>query len=168
LLARPEVRARGWLLAWVTLAFIGCAYVAGEEASWGQHFFAWTTPEEWRLYNDQGETNLHNISSWLDQKPRLLLEIGVLVGGLVFPLIQRGGRFLQRGRLAYLTPSIVCLPTAAMALLVRLEDVVIEVTDAPMLLFHRPSEVQELFFYYFVCLYLAVLSRRIRSAAPPA
>src|SRR3546814_4167282 len=54
--------------------------MAGEEASWGQHYAGWLTPDNWQALNDQGETNLHNTSSWLDQKPRTLLEIGVIVG----------------------------------------------------------------------------------------
>ena len=168
LLARAEVRARSWLLAWIGLAFAGCVYIAGEEASWGQHFFAWTTPDQWQALNDQGETNIHNISSWFDQKPRLLLELGVIIGGLILPLVQRRGRVLQSGRLAYLVPPMICLPTAAMALVVRLDDVITETTAIGMLLFFRASEVQEFFFYYFVCLYLAAFSRRLQSNPPPA
>jgi hypothetical protein len=168
LLPRPEVRRRPWLLGWIGLAFVGSIYIAGEEASWGQHIFAWTTPGDWSAINDQAETNLHNVSSWLDQKPRLLLEIGVIVGGLVMAPLQLHGRYLQRGRLAYLTPAYVCVPTAAMALLVRFDDIVTDNTDIGILLFHRASEVQEFYFYYFVCLYLAMLSRRLRAIPPPS
>lgn len=46
-----------------------CGVIAGEEASWGQHFLGWSTPESWNELNDQHETNLHNIGSWADQKP---------------------------------------------------------------------------------------------------
>ncbi|MCB9982820.1 MAG: hypothetical protein H6861_03965 [Rhodospirillales bacterium] len=38
--------------------------------------------------NDQNETNLHNISSRFDQKPRLILLVGVVVGGLIIPALQ--------------------------------------------------------------------------------
>ena len=55
--------------------------------SWGQHFLGWESSEFWQDINDQSETNLHNTSSWLDQKPRLILEIGVMVGGIVIPLL---------------------------------------------------------------------------------
>ncbi len=61
----PSVPLRGWGI----LALIGSVYVFGEELSWGQHLFDWTTPEFWNQINDQGETNFHNTSSWLDQKP---------------------------------------------------------------------------------------------------
>jgi hypothetical protein len=72
----------GWVLAWV----LACVYFAGEEASWGQHYFRWGTPEEFRDLNDQQETNLHNIGTWFDQKPRTLVELWMVVGGLLLPL----------------------------------------------------------------------------------
>ncbi len=73
-----------WLNLWVPLVTLACFYFAGEELSWGQHLFGWATPEYWNTINDQGETNLHNISSWFDQKPRMLLELFVLYGGIVY------------------------------------------------------------------------------------
>jgi len=60
--------ARAWLGLWVA----ACVYFAGEEASWGQWWFGWQTPAPLAELNDQGEANLHDISSWLDQKPRAL------------------------------------------------------------------------------------------------
>ena len=83
-----KIRASGyskWLYAWVGIAAVSCFYISGEEISWGQHLLKWSTPEYWAHINDQGETNLHNTSSWLDQKPRLLLLIGTVVGGLLIP-----------------------------------------------------------------------------------
>ena len=75
-----------WLTGWLILAIVGSIYFCGEEASWGQHWLGWETPQAMSNLNDQDETNLHNISSWLDQKPRFLLELGILVGGLLYPL----------------------------------------------------------------------------------
>ena len=37
-----------------------CLTVTGEELSWGQRIFGWSTPEAWVTHNYQGETNLHN------------------------------------------------------------------------------------------------------------
>ncbi len=34
----------------------------GEEVSWGQRIFGWTTPVEFARINQQGETNLHNLN----------------------------------------------------------------------------------------------------------
>ena len=44
---------------WMVLFLLGAIYYAGEEMSWGQHFFGWGTPEKWTEFNDQQETNLH-------------------------------------------------------------------------------------------------------------
>src|SRR6185295_2537016 len=87
MLIRFPFREHPWLAAWVVIAALCCLYVTGEEISWGQQLFHWTTPEYWTRINDQHETNLHNTSAWFDQKPRLLLETGVTVGGLIIPLL---------------------------------------------------------------------------------
>ncbi len=46
-----------------------------EEISWGQHYFNWKSPDLFVEYNNQKETNLHNISNLLDQVPRSFLSI---------------------------------------------------------------------------------------------
>ena len=60
--------------AWLTLLVLGCVYYAGEEVSWGQHWFGWVTPEGWMDVNDQGETNLHNTSALLDHNSCLFFD----------------------------------------------------------------------------------------------
>ena len=86
ILFMPQLREARALYGLVALIAIACLYIAGEEASWGQHYLGWATPEGWQAVNDQGETNLHNISSWFDQKPRSLLEIAIVIGGIRVPL----------------------------------------------------------------------------------
>lgn len=86
-----DFKTQKLLKIWIGLGTLGCLYIAGEEISWGQWFLGWSTPEGWQGLNDQNETNLHNISSWLDQKPRLLLEIGIVTGGLILPWLRRRG-----------------------------------------------------------------------------
>ena len=49
------------LLAFVTLA------LAGEELSWGQRIFFWATPAGFASINDQRETNVHNMATYLFQ-----------------------------------------------------------------------------------------------------
>ena len=78
-----------WVAAWVATWTAACIYFAGEEISWGQWIFGWETPEAMEALNDQGETNLHNMSSWLDQKPRALVETWIVVGGLLLPVLRR-------------------------------------------------------------------------------
>ena len=48
ILALPQLRPRPWLYPWVGIAALACLYIAGEEASWGQHYFGWGTPESWQ------------------------------------------------------------------------------------------------------------------------
>ena len=60
---------------------IGLIYYFGE-ISWGQHFFKWNTPEFFENYNNQNETNIHNISNLFDQLPRTLV---LLFCGIIAP-----------------------------------------------------------------------------------
>jgi hypothetical protein len=66
---------------------IGCLYFAGEEASWGQHWFGWETGDYFRTINDQQETNFHNTSALLDRTPKALVSFLIFLGGIVIPVI---------------------------------------------------------------------------------
>jgi len=148
------------LMGWIILAALGCFYVAGEEISWGQHIIDWATPEFWNALNDQGETNLHNTTSWLDQKPRLIMEIGVIIGGLIIPFLKWKKPSLVPARFETIYPPAILAVTAAFATGVK----IIEKTGEALLddpLFARASEVQELYFFYFVLLYLLCLRGRV-------
>ena len=129
----------GWLQAWVALVTLACVYLTGEELSWGQHLFGWSTPESLMAVNDQGETNLHNISSWLDQKPRMLLELFVLYGGIIRVLMRRGDSG-ERG-LAYLGSGrlLLCLPSAPSAIPWVQADRLEELLSASARLARSPS-----------------------------
>jgi hypothetical protein len=161
LLRFPAVRLDPMLCAWVLLLAAGSFYVLGEEKSWGQHFAGWTTPEWWTVVNDQGETNLHNTTSWFDQKPRLILELGVIFGGLVHPLLVWCNRPLQLGRRWWwLLPTRRCVPSAIMAELGAMPERVGAMELLPL----RSSEVQELFFYFFIAVYGLSLGARLQDA----
>ena len=153
-------KAQKFLFFWVTLAALCCFYVAVEEISWGQHVFDWATPEFWAQVNDQNETNFHNTSSWLDQKPRILLELGVIVGGLIFPLIMKYRAGLLPKGFSVIYPSGVLAVTAGIFLILKLVDKA-DVFD--VVLFFRVSEIQELYLFYFVFLYMTILRKRIVS-----
>ncbi len=157
-----ELRGRLHLRLWVGLAAVGCLYIAGEEASWGQHFLEWSTPESWQEINDQQETNLHNVSSWLDQKPRALLEIGVVVGGILIPLLALWRPAIRQGALGIILPPLLCLPVALLAEITRATERVGEALGGTSIVFPRASEVQELYFYLFILFYLIVLRQRLR------
>ena len=161
ILFMPQVRRVKWLWLWVTLAALGCLYIGGEEASWGQHYLQWETPEAWEQINDQEETNLHNTSSWFDQKPRALLEIGVILGGIVIPLIALKRPEVRHSRFAIILPPFASLPTAVLAEFSKTSERLLSAVGSDVLIFSRASEVQELYFFYFILLNLIVLRRRL-------
>lgn len=168
MLAWPAVRRRWPLFGWLALATIGAGYVTGEELSWGQHLLNWSTPEYWAAVNDQNETNLHNVSSWLDQKPRALLELGVIAGGIVLPLAALRYPSIRSARAGIVVPPLLCLPSAAIAEAVRLVERVADWTGTKeMAVLIRPAEHQELYFYLFILFYLVVLSWRLRALDDP-
>jgi hypothetical protein len=134
-------------------------YVLGEEISWGQHLLNWDTPAYWAQFNDQNETNLHNTSSWLDQKPRLILFIGIVIGGLIIPALRRWKPQALPSVFAPLYPSDRLIP-ASLGVLVpyMVQDLAERAFNTGV--FERVSEVQELYMYYFVFLYMWELARR--------
>jgi hypothetical protein len=171
ILALPEARADRLVALWIVLGLLGSVYMAGEEASWGQHYAGWLTPESWQALNDQGETNLHNTSSWLDQKPRTLLEIGVVVGGIVIPLLALWRPAIRSGSVALFLPPLACLPVALLAELSKLSERLPSNWLGEVVLFDRASEVQELYFSLFILFYLMVFRHRVlarRTAGLPA
>ena len=168
LLTRRAVANAHWFRVWSLLILVGAIYVAGEEASWGQHYLGWSTPDAWQAVNDQNETNLHNTSSWLDQKPRLILEIAVLFGALLLPLARRTRLYPRHPKIAYLIPTARCVPAAAMVLAARVDDWVSDfLTDQPVI-FYRPAEVEELFIYTVLVIYTLDLLRRVKHSRQPA
>ena len=156
-----------WLTGWLILAIVGSIYFCGEEASWGQHWLGWETPQAMSNLNDQDETNLHNTSSWLDQKPRLLLELGGLVGGLLYPSYlwfrQRTWPSDPADVHYWVWPDRQLLPTALLAIAIglpqRLENLFGWPVPYPLDI--RASETQELYFALFISLYLCSFQKRL-------
>lgn len=134
-------RTNGLARAWLVALTLGAVYFAGEELSWGQHLVGWGTPEAIAELNDQNETNLHNMSSWLDQKPRLGLELWVLMvacAGWVSALRRRAWLF-GRGEL-----QVLAWATIVVRLPERVSDW--SGTTLPPALNFRLAEVQEMMF----------------------
>ena len=156
-----------WLTGWLILAIVGSIYFCGEEASWGQHWLGWETPQAMSNLNDQDETNLHNTSSWLDQKPRFLLELGILVGGLLYPLylwLRRRTRPSDPADIHYwIWPSRQLLPTALLAIIIGLPQRLEKLLGwpVPYPLDIRASETQEFYFALFLSLYLWSFQKRL-------
>ncbi len=147
-----------WLGRWVVLLCLGCFYFAGEEVSWGQVWFNWATPKAHAVLNNQGETNLHNVSSWFNEKPRLLVELSVLIGGVFVPML--GRKRLQLDDLgqwrAWFWPTRICIPIAVLISVVKIPDRIYEVLD------YSGNEAQEVLVANFMLVYLAAIYVRLR------
>jgi hypothetical protein len=155
---RHDWTMRGWLLAFV----VAMVYFAGEDINWGQYYVGWATPEYFMQHNREQETNLHNMSSWFNQKPRLVAELWMLVACIAVPLGWQLPRVLTARILpASFWPDGRLVFIAALALLVLLTDWLSKRGLIPRTL--RWSEVEELFFAYGWLLYAFMLLGRVRS-----
>jgi len=148
-LRRRELpRGVGWVML---LLGLGCLYFAGEEISWGQHFFHYRTPELVAHLNRQHEFNIHNTygkygGNLFNNLPRQLLNVAMVLAMLV-PLLgmslerrlkgkaaaRRRGLSAAAGRLLikskdrrsawhWLLPDHAPILAASMAVLLRLPD----------------------------------------------
>ncbi len=153
-------KANIWLTLWIIVAALGSFYVAAEEISWGQWIFQWTTPEDWQARNYQNETNLHNTSKWLNQKPRLLLEIGVIAGGTIIPLLRRFKADWLPKKFNIIYPPTILAVTSLIYIFAKFGQKICKMNfDARI--FQRASEVEELYLFFFVLLYMIILQTRI-------
>jgi hypothetical protein len=166
---QPSIRhdwvVRGWLLAFV----VAMVYFAGEDLNWGQYYFGWESPEYFLEHNKERETNLHNMSAWFNQKPRLVVELWLAVACIAVPLgWQLPQRLTEKFVPAMLWPDSRIVLIAAMALLVLVTDWLGKRGFASRML--RWSEVEEVFFAYAWLVYSFLLLSRARvsrwSATP--
>lgn len=154
----------GWILGW-TLA---CIYFAGEEASWGQHYLGWATPEGLRGINDQQETNLHNIGTWFDQKPRTLVELWAVFAGLLLPLIRHfrpNALWANRDRVRWFWPTRIGVPTVIVFLFSFAVAVIAKKTGRADLHHLGSNELREFYIAVFLSGYLLSLWYRLRQTA---
>ena len=159
------------LWVWIILGTLGCVYFGGEEASWGQHLIGWESSEAWQQFNDQQETNLHNSDKYgplLDQLPRNLLSLGMLIGGVIAPLVRRAKQIsLSPGGINFwIWPTMICLPAAVLGVTVSWpESMYIAITGADRL---EPfditsGELKECHIAFFLMIYLASFNLRLRQ-----
>ena len=142
---------------WIILFLLGSIYYAGEEISWGQHYFGWGTPETWKDVNDQQETNLHNTAAIFDQIPRTLLSIAALIGGVFIPIYRKIKNHIpsENSLLDWLFPTYVCIPAALFSLLVSWHEKLYEFFDVsiPVVLDIRAGETKECLLALFMMMY---------------
>ena len=150
---------------------LGCLFLLGEEISYGQHLFGWDSPEYFDEQNVQQETNIHNLEFVDRNLMKWLFLGGMLVVGIVLPLVFRWGgvpRWLARSPLGpALVGGAVCLPTAAMAIAMHLLVKVMhwrfdfEFHDRG---FIDMRETTELYIAYFLLLYALALVRGLDAS----
>lgn len=149
------------LKVWLGLLALGCFYIAGEEHSWGQHFFGWETPEGWAEVNRQDETNLHNTTSWLNHKPRVLLNLAVLVGSVLVPIaLARGWASGAIGRLRFVLPGASCHVLGWLVLFYMAWDAGRKAGHLPYIS-PRDAEMHELYLYSYLLVYAITLRNRV-------
>jgi hypothetical protein len=161
-LSYPVVKGSRLLWILVLLFAVAAFYIAGEEHSWGQHFFNWNTPSYWSEINRQQETNLHNTSPWFNQRPKLVFDTAMFIGGLLIPFVQLWTGPFRQPLLQLLTPALAIATAAAIALVFKGIDDVGKGGLAEKF-YIRPSEVVETFQYLYMLYYVIVLRRRLRA-----
>lgn len=163
-----QVKDDKWLRRWLIFIAFGTFYLAGEETSWGQHYFHWEVGNFFGLFNDQGETNLHNSTSWLDQKPRAILLLGMILGTIVHPIVKRfrDGRGLFDNPW-WLAPTLASLPPVIFSQIGALPERLDKLHLLPIAIgsIYRSSEMEEFFMYIFFITYMLSLRYRLKLKA---
>ena len=152
LVSKVKPTENKWLKIWIGLIAAGCFLSLGEEISWGQTFFDWQTPEEWAALNGQGETNFHNMSHWLNQLPKAVFEIGVLIGGIILPQMNKYKPHKLPAKFSAIYADRQVLPTAILALIIK----ILELAPGKLgiEIFWRKSEVIESVLFHFALVYM--------------
>lgn len=163
LLFHPAVRANRIIKVMTALFVVACIYIAGEEHSWGQHFFGWSTPEVWSAINRQDETNLHNTLGIFNHTPQKILEFGILIGGIILPVWCYFKGPFENWFLRLYVPSLALLPVALTAVAFKVIKWTWSYNLLGFQLMARPSEALETFYYLFILLYVVLYTRRIRA-----
>jgi len=165
--ANPTVRAnkhvRPWLIAYTFSVF----YFLGEDQNWGQHYVGWGTPDFFMERNKEHETNLHNMSSWFNQKPRIAMELWVIIAGILVPLgWQKPREWMAKWVPAVLWPDKGFVPLAILTIAITMPERLkqyLGITINPDWDLVRFSELQEFCFGVYMLCYAVMLSKRLRS-----
>jgi hypothetical protein len=163
ILFNPTIRRDPLVAAWLVAIMVGGIYLGGEEASWGQHYLGWQTPETWAEINRQQETNLHNTSFWFDRFPRILITLAIFVGGLVLPAIKLRRPTLIPRRFDFIIPPLGLRTLTVVMIVGEIIGGLREGTDAlGQVLQFRPGEMQENFIVAFLFVYMLCLAGRAK------
>ena len=157
LLFRPFVRARPLVFK---IGATSCLYIAGKRRA-GVSISSIGTRRHTGPRKKQTFTTLMTFSK---KTPRLILQVGILVGGLLVPIAAAFVPRLRANRMALFLPAVALLPTALGVMTFMLAGALHKGGVVGELI-HRPSETVEtyLYFFIFILAYLIVYARRIRE-----
>jgi hypothetical protein len=158
LLFFKELRRDRLIMLWLLLFVLGGIYLGGEEASWGQHYFGWATPESWATINRQQETNLHNTSFWLDRLPRVVCTIAIIVGGLFLPFVKLHQPAWIPKRLDFIVPPLALSVLTVIFIIGEVHGIIVANTEfIDDVIRFRTGEMQENFIVSFILFYMIFL-----------
>lgn len=165
---------------WLVLLALGAFVFFGEEISWGQHFFGWSTPDDWKELNRQRETNIHNLNGTVEfiftKVIRSALSTGCIIGGLVIPWIYTRMKLtfatkdMRSHKLQFwLWPSLRSALVGVLANTVGIPSKIANHFDAvlPSYLGLRVGELKEAFLALFILLYAVtqyMVARQVKAA----
>ena len=156
-------RSLGFLFKlFLVLYCLGCIYFAGEEASWGQHWFGWASTDFFNTHNDQGETNFHNTTHLLDRTPKGIISALIFIGGVLIPLwlAYKQVQISYSAKFWWIWPTWICLPTAIITTISTLPAKV-EHWSGLEFYFSQAQEMKECYIAYFILLYILSLGKRL-------
>jgi hypothetical protein len=133
---------------------IGAFVIAGEEISWGQRLLGWATPVVLEAINTQGETNIHNITTFATASR--LVRFGAAGYGAVLPVLALLPLVSTRLRDSYFLPPVALVPFFLGPFLYWAARIPAEEGRA----FFRASEIMELSFYAGLALFALLSLRR--------
>ena len=154
--------SKGLLAVWFLLAALVCIGFGGEEASWGQHWFGWESPEYFESNNRQGETNFHNFDIQIGRTVKAILTLAIIIGGLVLPLLRNGRMQHQANHfLDHVVGTKSCVPVAFWVFFVRLIERFKTWFDLEWsILAVNLKELQELYIALFLFIYAWAAMKR--------
>ncbi len=157
--------------------FTGLLYYFFEEISWGQHFFQWDSPKFFLDFNNQNETNLHNMSNLFNELPRTFLLIWCSFSFLTIHLINKNKKLNKY--IIFIFPNKNLKKISFLLIFFFFPDLVIdklnlhpghpvdytthirlyEIVDFLSFNFIRLSELHELIFDYYILVHSYYLSK---------
>jgi hypothetical protein len=159
---QPAIKNDWAVRTWLLVFSVAALFFAGEDLNWGQYYFGWDSPEYFQTHNREHETNLHNMSTWFNQKPRIVAELWLLVAGLLVPL---GWKLPQKIAARFvpvlLWPDKRLVFAALLAGLAKINSA-LEEGGVGWLATVRWSEVIEFLLAYSMLLYALMLLERVR------